>query len=224
MSLEDDKKARAHAALVHRPQRPTPSPCGTNRNLRCSTKPHVAHSVWKRVRAEVGEGVESVWDAFAGIGTDTIQASRHFSRVLATECDPPTFHRLRENARAAALPTRTLPSDCGKSAVLRLADCLAVAAAGSLVAIDLLYFDPPWGHAYHRTAYADIRLPGEGAPTLAQAYERLCAAANPTYVLVKLPARTPSTDGPWMQHGCVAVTIDEHRSDGVVFFLVKLAK
>jgi len=227
-----DEEARERAALAKRPvlSPPGPGPTlpvsfrGTNRNLRCSTKPHVAQAVWKRAWDEIVEKrhhatVTTVWDAFAGIGVDTVEAARRFQRVLATECDPHTFRRLQGNVRAAGLHPR--------QAILRCANCLVAGAGTSDFPIGLLYFDPPWGNAYRKEAYADIRLetaPEGTRPTLGRVYETLCAAANPEFALVKMPAGSDPR-GPWTTHAARSpenfVRIDEHAGDGVVFLLVR---
>jgi len=192
---------------------------GTNRNLRCSTKPHVARAVWKRAWEEIAKRkratVTTVWDAFAGIGVDTVEAARRFQRVLATECDPHTFRRLQGNVHAAGLHSQQV--------LLRCANCLVPGAGTSDFPIGLLYFDPPWGHDYRKEAFADLRLdtaPAGNKPTLGRVYETLRTAVNPQFALIKMPAGS-NLAGPWgAEEPQDSVRID-HADDGVVFLLVR---
>lgn len=81
-------------------------------------------------------GRMSVWDVFAGIGTDAVAFSKFaiFSRIVATEINEVTFSHMTRNVAAF----RAGSIECVN----------ADATAFPMPDVDIIYFDPPWGETF----------------------------------------------------------------------------
>jgi len=225
--------------IMSKPPQTPPLPCyshkrrqryfGSKQDLRCATRPFVSEQLWVVVSDKLYGKVTTMWDAFCGIGVDTIQATRFFQRVFATEIDESTYEKFCHNIRLKQV-SRMILSSCQM-------DCLQVQEVP--FHIDLLYFDPPWGSEYPRQKaekgqfqFGNTLL--NETTTIANAYTKLVEFARPKYTLVKLPANA-SHGGPWLhgscedhdddpatniEHGCVRL-YDQWARDGLVFYLTK---
>jgi len=216
--------------------RTPPVPCkrvryfGSRQDIRCATRPVVSEGLWGLVSDKLFGKVTTVWDAFCGIGVDTIQATRYFQRVFATEIEQKTYEKFVTNMRMRRVSGMVL-SSCQ-------IDCLEVKELP--FPVNLLYFDPPWGKDYPQQKaekgqfqFAKALL-GDQSTTIGEAYEKLVNFALPKYTLVKIPTNA-AHEGPWlhgkcedhdddlavaMRCGCIRL-FDQWAADGVVWYLTK---
>lgn len=111
---------------------------GERKNLRMATPVLLAHKVWHHIGMQVkqlGVSLYSIWDAFGGIGIDSIVASKVLkTTVFVTEKDPPTYQLLQGN----------IVTQRAHGVVSSLANSLS-----QPFQCDLIYLDPPWGNQFH---------------------------------------------------------------------------
>jgi predicted RNA methylase len=88
----------------------------------------------------------SLWDMFAGLGSDTVHFAKVGYMVLATEVVPSVAKLLEQNVNQSNVCT---------NAIVRCVDCFDVINEWNG---DIVYFDPPWGPNYSQDEDYDFNL------------------------------------------------------------------
>lgn len=102
------------------------------------------------LNTRLSTGRLSVWDVFAGIGTDAIAFSKFgvFNKIIATEVLAETFSHMQRNI--TAFRTGSVQAHNADATVFEIPD------------VDVIYFDPPWGETFksgQEFSFDEVTLP-----------------------------------------------------------------
>lgn len=134
-----------------------------DKDLSCSNlylsfvTPHgVSEIIMQQAQEHFELGDKTIWDMFAGIGTDSIKFAEHAYKVYCTESNQETYEYLCENTKEY------------KNITTYNGNCMDYI---SIVKPHIIYFDPPWGPTFKSGSdfdFNDVTINGCPIPKLAE--------------------------------------------------------
>ena len=131
----------------------------------------------------------TITDATACVGGNTVNFARHFSKVVAVECNPTRARFLQHNVNllchsgsTTATSTTHQPPSCNVE--VHCADYTA--ATLTLNKTDVVFFDPPWGGESYADRCKPVDLFLSGKP-LVEICNSLATCQRTRFIVLKVP-------------------------------------